>query len=194
MPVVIGGQSAQADFDVLGAKANNNGTGYTKTSHKTTAVALEFEHKLAKIVMNVVKPSLTTDSGLTDGDLANMTLDMTGMKTRNTFSLATGLLGTATDVAASTPRKATTNADFLATYDAIIMPGTYNNGDIKVVFTTTDGEPFTWTVNGTNGASNVVFDGGNEYTYDVTLTRTGVKVEGPIKPWKEIDRGDVTAE
>jgi hypothetical protein len=53
---------------------------------------------------------------------------------------------------------------------------------------TVGGETFTWKVDATT------FGSGNEYTYAVTLTRTGVNVTGTIKPWTSISRPDATAE
>jgi hypothetical protein len=71
-------------------------------------------------------------------------------------------------------------------YDAIIMPGTSTAGTVKVTFDL-GGEIFTWNV----GA--ITFEPKKQYSYDVTLTRTGVVVTGEITAWEEVDGGDVIA-
>lgn len=169
--VTIGDQRNQPAFDLL---YSNNGTGSKSTA---TPVNLEFDHKLAKIVMNT-----TAGTGV-DPDLTGMTVTIKGMNTKNTFALATGTLGTATTPAAITPQTLTAGS----AYDAIIMPGSYAASAVTVEFTV-GSETFTWTLLATT------FEGGNEYTYTVTLTRTGVSVTGTINPWTEVSGGSETAE
>jgi hypothetical protein len=175
--------SSQADIDLLWAKANGTGgSGYDKVTHATTPVALAFNHKLAKMVINV-KAGAAVNTPLT-----GMTVTIKGMNTKNTFKLSDGTLGTPNTPAAITPRVITTASGFNASYDAIILPYVYSsNGDVTVDFTV-GGETFTWEVDATT------FAPGNEYTYAVTLTRTGVAVTGTINPWMPNDRGGVTAE
>lgn len=171
----------QPEFDLLWTKANNSGTGYDKVTNATMPVALKFEHKLAKLVMNCKgDPSVGTLP-------ANMAVSITGMNTKNTFDLSTGALGTAGTKAAIAPLKIATAATFNASYDAIIMPGTYADGDVKVTFTV-NGEDFTWNVPATT------FAGGAEHTYTITITRTGVQFTGTIEPWAPGTGGPGTAE
>lgn len=171
----------QPDFDLLWTKADNGGTGYDKVSHETTPVALTFEHKFAKIVMNC---TADVSVGVPFDD---MTVTIKGMNTVNTFDLSTGNLAAAGTPAPITPHTVTNGS----AYDAIIMPGDYNAGDVTVDFKVGD-DTFTWTLTATDAS----FEGGNEYTYAVTLTRTGVIVTGTISPWTTLgnDRGPVTAE
>ncbi|MDR2810204.1 MAG: fimbrillin family protein [Tannerellaceae bacterium] len=167
---VSGAQTAasQAAIDLLWAKANNNGSGYTKA---TPNVALSFDHKLSKIVMNV-KAAANVNASLT-----GMTVSIGYMNTENTFNLSTGTFGTPGTPAAITPCKlATAKTGFDASYDAVILPGTYPDGMVTVTFTV-GGEPFVWKIPATT------FNSGAEYTYAITLTRTEVKVTGTIKPW-----------
>ena len=169
--------ASQAGFDLLWARADNSGNGYNKISHAATPVAFVFNHKLAKIVMNC-----SADASVGTA-LTGMTVTIKGMNTKNTFNLATGVLGTPGTPAAITPH---TVADG-AIYDAIIMPGGYATGALTVEFTV-GGETFTWNV----GAETFV--AGNEYTYAITLTRTGVIVTGTINPWIPVVRDPVEAE
>lgn len=184
--VTIGNQTdaGQPAFDLLYAKADKEGNGYTKEDKD--AVALVFDHKLAKIVMNC-----KADASVGTSNLNDMTVTIKGTDSKNTFDLKTGTLGTAETPANVTPRKIATADGFGASYDAIIMPGEYGANTITVEFTI-DGETFTWDVS----EAHAKFDGGNEYTYEVTITRTGVSVSGSITPWETDgnDRGEVTAE
>jgi hypothetical protein len=163
----------QPTYDLLWS---GSATDYSKAS--TDDVALTFQHKLSKIVMNV---SAHANVGTTD--LSGMTVTIKGMNTKNTINLATGVLNTPSAVADITPRTITAGSK----YDAIIIPGDYDAEDVSVEFTV-NGETFTWNVDAKSFAS------GNEYTYDVTLTRTGVVVTGIITPWISVPGGSVTAE
>lgn len=165
----------QPSFDLLYSAADNGGIGYTKTM--TGAVALEFEHVLSKIVMK------TTADASIGAPLTGMTVSINGMNTATTFELATGRLGTTTTPAPITPRTITDGSQ----YDAIIMPGSYPDGAVTVSFTVGD-ETFTW------DAGAIVFEGGNESVYEVTITRTGVSATGTIKPWETVNKGGVTAD
>jgi len=169
----------QPDFDLLYATANNSGNGYTKTT--SGAVALAFSHKLSKLVLN------TTADPSVGVALTGMTVKITGMNTAGTFDLSTGALGTTGTPAAITPRTITDGAS----YDAIILPGSYAAGALTVEFTIGSGsgaETFVWNV----GA--ITFDSGSQYTYDLTLKRTGVTVTGSITPWTPVASGSGTAE
>lgn len=172
--VTIGDQNNQSAFDLL---YSSGATGSKATA--STPVSLTFGHKLAKLVMNT-----TADASVGVSSLVGMAVKINGMNAQNTLDLKTSTLGTATDNATPIIPRTVTDG---TVYDAIIMPGSYAAGMITVEFTTGT-ETFTWNV----GAET--FDGGNEYIYAVTLTRTGVKFTGTIKPWTTIDRGTGTAE
>lgn len=179
--------TTQPTFDLLWAKADNSGNGYTKGD----AVALTFDHMLARIEMTIVKPSTINpnNTGLTDADLTGMRVTVKGMSTTNTFDLSAGTLGATPGPKADITPLTITDAE---KYDAIILPGNYAAGDVTVEFTikpgTADAETFVWTLPATN------FAGGNEYPYDVTITRTGVQATGTIRPWTNNNRQPGTAE
>lgn len=179
--IETGDQTAQPAFDLLRATADNGGVGYNKTTHENTPVALAFEHQLAKLVMNC---KADASVGAT---LDHATVGIAGMKTRATFDLATGTLGTPATVAPVTPRKTATAAGYDASYDAIILPCQYAAGELTVTFTLGT-EQFVWRVDA------VTFAPGNAYIYDVTLTRTGVQVTGTIKDWTGNNQGNATAD
>ena len=157
--------ASQPGFDLLYAKADNSAAGYSKTT--SAAVGLKFSHQLSKLVLN------TTAGEGVGSALTGMTVKIVGMNTANTFDLSTGALGvTPGTPAAITPRTITDGAS----YDAIIMPGSYAAGVVTVEFTVGT-ETFIWNV----GA--ITFASGSAYTYDLTLKRTGVTVTSNITDW-----------
>lgn len=171
----------QPSFDLLWAKANNSGNGYSKTS--PDAVALTFGHCLTKLTMNC-----KLDASVGVPHLDGTTVTIKGMNTRNTFDLKTGTLGTPDTQADITPNKLTRPvAAYDATYDAIILPGIYDTGDVSVEFNI-GGDTFTWSVEG------IEFLPGTEYIYEVTILRTGILVEGTITEWNPVKKDPVTAE
>lgn len=176
--------ATQAATDLMWAKADNSGSGYTKG--RNTTVALTFGHCLAKLTMNCKVDASVGAPEVLDGG----TVTIHGMNTQMAFILVSGRLKavspTPTDI---TPRKAATvPAGFHATYDAIILPNAYADGQVTVDFTTNSGETFTWNV----GA--ITLESGHEYIYEVTITRTEVVANCTIKPWDTENKGPVTAE
>lgn len=164
----------QPNFDFLFA---NFDVGYNKTSE---SVALKFYHKLSKIVMNIVQPSSLSpnNTGITDDDLQDMEVTIIGMYTEVDFHLNEGVSSKLREKNNITPR---TIQDGLQ-YDAIVVPTSYNDDNrIKINFTLkSTGETFTWTM------PNTDFLCGNQYTYDISITRSGVFVKSEISDWNEI--------
>lgn len=175
---------AQAGCDLMWAKADKNGNGYTKDADATTPVALTFGHCLAKLTMNC-----TVDASV-GATLDNATVTISGMNTESTFDLKTGALGATPDNKQDiTPRKlATPTYGFAATYDAIILPGSYAANKLSVTFEIS-GEPFIWKI-----VEAIEFEPGKEYIYEVIIKRTGVSATGTITPWDTVDKGQVNAE
>ncbi len=187
---VSGAQTAakQAATDLLWANTTTSPvTGYDKETNKLTPIDLAFNHKLAKFVMNC---RVEENVGITTFD--DVTLSINGMNTQSKLLLSDGTLGTASTPAAITPRKLGTAATgYLASYDAIVLPGTYAANVVTVTITinaTTNPEIFTWKVPATE------FQAGKEHIYDVTLTRTGVSVTGLINDWISVGRLEAVAE
>lgn len=175
---------SQSSADLMWAKANNSDTGYTKDANRK--VDFTFGHCLSKLTMNCTVDASVGDPSL----LADATVTIKGMYTGSTFDLKTGMLsGTPNTPADIAPRKLTAApAGFHGTYDAIILPGSYADGVLKVEFTL-NGEPFIWDVEA------VEFKPGHEYIYKVRITRTGVTATGTIASWTPVVKNDeVTAE
>ena len=167
-------QAKQAAFDLLWAKANNDGAGYNKETPVT--IPLAFEHKLAKLTMNC---KAAANVGISS--LNGMTVVVKGMKTKTSFTVKDGTLGTPETKADMIARKITTAETYLASHDAIILPCSDSSGEATVEFTVNN-ETYTWNV------GEVEFTAGNAYVYEVILSRTGVKVTGTIEPWKTIPK------
>lgn len=167
---VAGAQTAasQAGIDLMWSA---NATNFSKTT--PGYVALSFQHKLAKMVINC---KAEPNTGIAAGDFNTATVVIDGMKTQTSLKLADGTLSGVTGLGTIHPNKIATGSGFLASYDAIIVPAGYPAGEITVKFTV-NGELYTWVLGmGT-------FASGTEYSYTVTLTKTGVNVTGAIKPW-----------
>ncbi|MDL2212818.1 fimbrillin family protein [Bacteroides sp. OttesenSCG-928-N06] len=182
--VEIGRQTNQSSFDLLWGKTDNNTAGFHKLV--SGAVNIPFVHKLAKMTLNCKPGDGVTAANLTTG----MRVSIQGMNTKNTFSLATGLLGTADTPANITPQRLNSvpqGGVFAVAYDAIIMPDTYAAGEVKVVFSI-GSDDFIWT------SEAIEFIGGNEYIYEVTITRTGVNMQGTITGWNSLTSQGVTAD
>lgn len=173
---------AQPGCDLMWAKADKNGNGYAKDADATTPVALTFGHCLSKLTMNC---KVDVSVGAT---LDNATVTISGMNTVSTFDLKTATLGTPETETGITPRKLTTpNTNFDATYDAIILPGSYGANKLSVTFGI-NGEDFIWQVDA------IEFEPGHEYIYEVIIRRTGVSATGTITPWSPVVEGQVNAE
>lgn len=170
---------AQAGCDLMWAKADKNGNGYTKDADAATPVAFTFGHCLAKLTMNC---KVDASVGAT---LDNATVTISGMNTQSTFDLKTATLGAPENEQAIIPRKlATPTTNFAATYDAIILPDSYGANVLSVTFEI-GGEPFIWKV-----VEAIEFEPGKEYIYEVTIRRTGVSATGTIKAWDPVTKKD----
>ncbi|MCD8173417.1 MAG: fimbrillin family protein [Alistipes sp.] len=163
-------------LDLMWAKATGTaGAGYSKTN---PTVALEFEHKLTKLIIK-------TQAAPGVGNMAGMDVTIQGMDTEATFDLMAGTLGSTSTPLNITPATAIDGQR----YEAIILPCTVTNaGDVTVWFEVGT-EPYVWTI-----PAGTVFDGGEEHTWTVTLTGTGVTATGTIKAWTPKTHPDQTAE
>ena len=171
--VNVSDQSAPAAIDLLYAKATNGGSGYDKTN--TSPIALSFSHQLFKLTLNIPAPAGSTQ--ITTADLVTMTVRIAGMNTHAQFNLATGTLGTASNVANIMPLMVTAGAK----YEAILLPGDFSG--VSVTFGITAGNnPGDYVWNIPDGA----FEAGKEYVYSVSFTGEpgDVSVTGVINPWE----------
>jgi hypothetical protein len=171
-------QNTPAAIDFLYAKTI---TGYSKTSGQTP-VHLTFIHKLTLLVMDT-----KAGYGLTDDDLKGMVVTIKGLNTQTTIDLKDGSQGNASS---KNPIVTKVNTDGKE-YSAILIPQDVTAGDVTVEFeiTSSNGvETFVWKV------PTVTFETQKRHTYSVTISRTGIEVEGEITDWLDVQGGDVNAD
>lgn len=177
--VDVSDQTSQTAIDLMWAKADNSGNGYSKASGREgLAVNFAFTHKLVKLVMNVSKDASVS------GNITSVKIN--GMNTTANFDLkgAAGLTGMAT-LKTITPYNA---AD--TKYEAILLPVGSLTDAHTVTFTTDDRETYVW--NMSNEISSL--EEGKIYTYTVNVTKYAVTAEGSINKWISVTPGTGTAE
>jgi hypothetical protein len=165
----------QPGYDILWASANNSGNGYTNAH--VGAVALNFTHRLSKIVLDV-----TADEKV--GSLTGMTVRAKGLHISGMMDLATGIVVVSTPPSATDiTMRAVTDGEI---YDAIIIPATYTAGAATLEFTVDD-ETYSCDL------PTMTYAPANEYVYSVNIEPTGVTITGTIQPWITNDAGKLTA-
>lgn len=166
-PVELTAQTPQSALDLMYATANNAGAGYSKADRDKT-VTFAFEHKLVKLILNVVK-----GAGVT-GDITSVSIK--GMNTTANYDLkGAGGLTDIDNIAGITPHTATANSR----YEAILLPLAALDATHSVDFTIGT-DTYTWA---TMAADMPKLEAGNIYTYTITLTKYAVKAEGSITNW-----------
>lgn len=178
LPVSVSSQTSQSAIDVLYAPVT---TASYSVSTAATPVALAFVHKLVKLVFNI-----SNSAGVTEPLANGMEVVISGQQTTGVLDLTTGVV---TSSGASTSISATGTA----TVEAIVLPLASTSG-ITFSFTNNAGESFT----GSMPSTTPKWDGGNKYTYTVTLqkstTGAAATIQGTISAWGTGGSGSVTAE
>ena len=152
-PVNVSDQSNPAAIDLL---YSGSTTAYDNGS---VTVPLTFKHALSRLVINVaVGDGFANLSGLT-------AVSIKGMKTTAGFDLGTGTLGTAADAADITPYSTGGGS-----YSAILLPTTL--GTTHYVQFTVDGKSYAWQID----SDIAKLEAGKQYTYTVTISKTGLTV------------------
>jgi len=172
--VDVSDQSDPEAIDLLWAMADNGGSGYN-----SGGVAFAFSHMLTRIVLTAVN-----GDGLIAADLTGMTAKISGMKTKADFELTDGTLVASNDV------EDITLQHVAGKYEAILVPQSVASDAMEVTFTLDNGAgEFVWKVPATT------FEAGKEYTYTITLNRSGeITFTGTINPWLTEDGGSGIAE
>jgi len=178
--VNVSNQEKQSAIDLL--YSFNKETKYNKYSKVGEGkIPLEFTHMLSQI-----KISLTAGTGF--NDLEGVTVSLEGMNTTADFYLFKGELKELKEEVVIIPLLSTNNS-----YEAIVLPdNTSGKAKIKITLERKDGEEnytdrFFWTFDHDLVASN-------SYTYNVTVNRTGLVVEGSITNWLPGGEKSVSAE
>ncbi|MGM9832623.1 MAG: fimbrillin family protein [Candidatus Limisoma sp.] len=163
VPVSVADQSNQEAIDVMHA-------GCWATNKYIPQVALRFYHILSKVVFDVVP-----GDGLTQADLANLSITVKQQNTTGVFSVSHGHI-----FEAATPADVTMHAAIPGSrYEAILLPDAANSRVVEFNLNNGHDAPFVWTM-------PVTLEKGKKYHYTtVRLSRTAAEVSGSIVPWDE---------
>ena len=139
----------------------------TDVEPSTSAVLLTFQHKMAKICVN-----LTGEGGV---DLSNSTVKILGVKTETAFNPQTGevTIGGATGTA----------SDIKMTNDgsqgcaAIIVPQTKSSGYLLEIVLQNNDVLYYQTV------QDITFEPGKVYTFNITVIESNITVGTTVEPW-----------
>lgn len=153
-------QSNQEALDLMFAKVS----GCNKSNPK---VELQFSHLLSNLILEV-QPG----TGLTQADLAELTVKVKDANTKATFNLVDGTIS-----GEETPKGFTMKTvEAGKRYEAILFPTESESREIEFDLNNDHDGPFTWTMKS-------ALKGGSQYHHLVTLRRTAAEVSGSIKPW-----------
>lgn len=153
-------QSNQEALDLMFAKVS----GCNKSNPK---VELQFSHLLSNLILEV-QPG----TGLTQADLAELTVKVKDANTKATFNLVDGTIS-----GEETPKGFTMKTvEAGKRYEAILFPTESESREIEFDLNNDHDGPFTWTMKS-------ALKGGSQYHNLVTLSRTAAEVSGSIKPW-----------
>lgn len=153
-------QSNQEALDLMYAKVS----GRNKSNPK---VELNFTHLLCRLILEV-QPG----TGLTQADLAKLTVKVKDVDTKAMFNLVDGTIS-----GEETPEEFTMKTvEAGKRYEALLFPTTSESREIEFDLNNDHDAPFTWTMKS-------ALKGGCQYHHQVTLSRTAAEVSGSIKPW-----------
>ena len=153
-------QSNQEALDLMYAKVS----GRNKSNPK---VELNFTHLLCRLILEV-QPG----TGLTQADLAKLTVKVKDVDTKAMFNLVDGTIS-----GEETPEGFTMKTvEAGKRYEALLFPTTSESREIEFDLNNDHDAPFTWTMKS-------ALKGGSQYHHQVTLSRTAAEVSGSIKPW-----------
>ena len=161
----------QAAFELLW-------TGVTGAYDKTLPqVALKFDHQYAKVSIKV-----QNGTGIEKGDLAQMTVAMTGMYLTADFDVVMGTMTPTGDADALTFWR---NADGSGQY-ALVMPTEAQAG--RTVNFMLGSDTFRWEI------GEKKFEAGKTYDYTVTVSRTPLGLTATVTGWETGDSDSGYAE
>lgn len=179
-PVDLSVQTPQTAIDLMTAKADKSGAGYTKADGRSnTTVDFAFSHRLAKLVVDVTKDASVP---------GNITaVSITGMNTAATYDLTgAGGITLPKNPADITPCTITAQEK----YEAILLPVDALTAAHTMTFTTDGGETYVWKMS----QQIPQLDAGTIYTYTVNVTKYAVTANGSINKWTVGHTGTGTAE
>jgi len=182
--VNVADQSSQPLIDLLYSFDEN--AKYDKTT-PNKKVPLVFDHQLTKIYVNV-----KAGEGLTNDDLQGIGVSFLDLNTEADFNLVIGELSNQDVPAEIVTRPLVAKEGYAASFEAIVIPtdGTPNaqiKFDLNKGDADTKSDVYTWNFDSALNKST-------KYTYNVTVSRSGIVVEATINDWLPTEDNDIIAE
>lgn len=158
----------------------------SKTNHAKSdnAVALSFNHKLSKVIVE-----LKQGAGLNNGDLDNATVQILNTSTKATIDVdKTGIKNLAPSTTPEDIKPITLGSwNTGNNVAAIIIPQQVGAGTPLFKVTLSNNAEYIYTI--PTGTSPVTFEADKKYTYTLTLTTKGIEVNATIKEWSKNGSG-----
>ncbi|MCD7978316.1 MAG: fimbrillin family protein [Tannerellaceae bacterium] len=161
----VSDQLVLPDIDLMTAEHTS---GYSKT---TPDVSLHFHHRLSKLIFNL---SIENDGDFVS--LEDCQLTLKGMYTSTTYDLFNDeFVSITNEENISVPQRDTESDNYR---EAIVLPRDAADG-IEFEFVTSTGDTYTAYM-----SPDLALEGGHQYTFNLTLTRTPITVSAIIEPWQ----------
>lgn len=176
-PIVLNltNQSDISKLDLLYAKSNNGGAGYSKSG--ATNVPLTFDHKLSKII---IKPVAGLGLNPLDATWTNMNVLIQGLNSICMFDLRTGFLSLPSTPSPMIPFTRIAGVS----YELIAIPHEYVQAYSFSFIFQIGSNNYVF-----NSPANERFEAGKEYTYNVTINKTGLVLDNvTINSWTNMYR------
>lgn len=162
-------QSNQAAIDLMAAAG--------RTADRTSpAVAFNFVHKLSKVEI-----ALNPGAGMTAGELAGITVELTNQQPKATFDVTVPTMSVMPDTDAAPVDITLHTADDGRSSEGILLPNDGYSG-MALKITLSDGKSgFTWPLSESKESDK--FEAGNKYLYTITVNKTALEVTATITDW-----------
>lgn len=134
---------------------------------------LQFSHKLSKISVTLVK-----GNGVTDDDLSQATIQLKDVIVKGTFTHSSGQFEAAADENANKGTITIATSAGQTQHSAIVVPQSVTGKQLSV------------SIGGTEAIYTMpetTFAAGSHYTYNITVSRTGISVTSSITDWTSTD-------
>ena len=179
LPINLSNQTDQSAIDILYAPITTDNYNISTT----TAVSLNFTHKLVKLVFKISNAEGTM-TPVADG----ITVGIPNQFIAGALDLTDGTVATSGSIVTLTT--ASTTSGTTVTAEAIVFPKTGTAGT-EVTFTNSAGRLYSATI----PYSHTNWEAGNLYTYNITLPAslfTAASITGTITDWNNMSDSNVT--
>ena len=166
--VDVSDQTSQKDIDLMAAG--------TQTAYRTAPnVAFNFIHKLCKVEITL-KPG----SGMTEAELAGLTVELTGQQIGGTFDVTWPASAVSVTTGTAKPIALKTNAAGTFAEGIVLPSDSYNGMSLEITLAGKAGV-FTWLLNEATFSNN--FEAGKKYLYTITVNKMDISVTSTITDW-----------